>query len=254
MPRKHPSVDSGASGRAEFAATHWSVVLSARNDSPDEAHAALATLCATYWYPLYAYVRRLGFSSDDAHDLTQAFFAQVIEKHALARADPSKGRFRSFLLACMKHFIANERDRAQARRRGGGRRIISIDAEHAERRYLQEPADLLTPERLFERRWALTLLERALERVRRAYAAGGRGEQFDRLKIYLTGEDDAPSYADAARALGSSEDAAKAAVHRLRRRYRKELRQEIAQTVADPGSIDEEIKELLEALSAGFRK
>jgi len=234
-------------GPIDFATTHWSVVLSAGRDSPAAARAALSALCEAYWYPLYAYVRRRGSSSDDAHDLTQAFFAQILEKGSLSAADPAKGKFRAFLLASMKNFLANDRDRVRAAKRGGGRRIFSIDGAAAERRYVAEPADPETPEKLFERRWALALLERTLDRLRAIHAESGRAGELGRLRVYLTGEAGAPPYRETARDLGMTEEAVKAAVHRLRRRYREELRREIAETVTDPREIAEEIRDLFAA-------
>ena len=240
----------GGTRDARFATTRWSAVLAARSDSPKGAEAALASLCESYWYPVYAFVRRRGHSSEDACDLTQSFFVHWIEKRALDRADPARGRFRSFLLTCVKNFLANEHERAAAKKRGGGRRIVSIDAGGAEDRYRLEPAETKTAEDLFARRWALTLLDRALERLRKFGESEGGPRHFDRLSAYLTGDAGAPTYAEVARDLGVTEDAVKSSVHRLRRRYREFLREEIADTVSDPADIDDEVSELFKALEA----
>jgi RNA polymerase sigma-70 factor (ECF subfamily) len=234
---------------ARFATTHWSLVLAARDRAEPGAADALGSLCALYWYPLYAYVRRGGYGADEAHDLTQEFFARLLEKDFLAGVDRGKGKFRSFLLAACKHFLANERDRDRARKRGGGRPILSLDAAGADSRYRAEPADELTPEKLFERRWALALLEGILHRLRLEHAVRGKGEVFDRLRGFLVGERQPGGYTGAAADLGLTEGAIKVAVHRLRQRYRELLREEIGRTVHDPGSIDEEVRALFAALA-----
>ena len=233
---------------SHFATTHWSLVLASRDRAEPGARDALASLCDTYWYPLYAYVRRRGHGADDAHDLTQEFFARLLEKDFLAGVDRAKGKFRSFLLATCNHFLANERDRARARKRGGGRLVLSLDAADAEGRYRAEPADGLTAEKLFERRWALTLLEQALARLRQESAGAGKGQLFEALKGTLTGDGTAEPYARIGRDLGLSEQAVKTAVHRLRRRYQELLRAEVAQTVASPEEVEDELRDLFAAV------
>lgn len=231
-----------------FATTHWSVVLAAAvGAAPDRDH-AMAHLCETYWYPLYAYVRRRGSSTHEAEELTQEFFARVLEKDYLRSAGPEKGRFRSFLLVCLKRFLANEWDRRRAKKRGGGRSMFSIDFGGADERYRQEPSDKLTAERIFERRWALSLLERALTRLADEMAAAGRGHLFEKLKVYLAAGADVPPYAEMAGALGISQGALKVRVHRMREQYRQVLREEIAMTLKDPGDVDDEIRRLFYAL------
>jgi RNA polymerase sigma-70 factor (ECF subfamily) len=234
---------------SQFATTHWSLVLAARDRAEPGADNALAALCSLYWYPLYAYVRRRGHGADDAHDLTQEFFARLLAKDFLAGVDRGKGTFRSFLLAACTHFLANERDSARAKKRGGGRPVLSLDAADAESRYRAEAAGGLTPEQLFERRWALALLGEVMVRLRADYEAKGKGRLFDRLRGFLVGEKGA-GYRGAADELGLSEGAVKVAVHRLRGRYRELLREEIGRTVATPEEIEEEIRGLFAALGS----
>ena len=231
-----------------FATTHWSLVLAAGKGAPADAQEALAALCETYWYPLYAYVRRQGHQPDDAQDLTQAFFARLLEKHYLQSADPERGRFRSFLLTAFKRFLSKERDRERAKRRGGGRKLLPLDFEAGERRYSLEPAHEATAEKIYEQRWALTLLDRVFVRLRDESDRAGKREGFNRLKVYLTGEAGTPSHQEAAARLAMTEGAVKVAVHRLRRRYRELLRDEIAQTLADPREVEDEIRALFAAL------
>jgi RNA polymerase sigma-70 factor (ECF subfamily) len=247
MSTPDPSQNSSGSG-GRFATTRWSLVLAAGDQDSPEGHEALAALCSGYWYPIYAFVRRQGFAADQAQDLTQEFFARLLEKHYLAHVNPEKGKFRSFLLASCKHFLANERDRERALKRGGGQTIPPLDFVRAESRYSLEPADALTPERLFERRWALTLLDQALERLRVEFSASGRDQLFDTLKAFLTGEKAGP-YEQLAGQLDMTTGAIKVAVHRLRNRYRELLREEIARTLGDAGDIDDEIRNLFSALS-----
>jgi RNA polymerase sigma-70 factor (ECF subfamily) len=242
--------DPAPSGSRQFATTRWSLVLAAGKRSSPQSSAALATLCENYWYPLYAYVRRRGHEANEAEDFTQAFFARLLEKNDLAAADPERGRFRSFLLASLKHFLANEWDRARAEKRGGGRAALSIDFGTAEERYRAEPTHDLTPEKIFERRWALVLLENVLARLHDESAQAGKADSFDRLKGFLTGEQSAGTYGQLAAELNMSEGAVKVAVHRLRRRYRELLRAEIEETVADPDEIDQEIRALFSALGS----
>jgi DNA-directed RNA polymerase specialized sigma24 family protein len=234
---------------SHFATTHWSLVLAARDRAEPGARDALASLCGLYWYPLYAYIRRRGHGADDAHDLMQEFFARLLAKDFLAGVDRGKGKFRSFLLAAFNHYLANERDRARAKKRGGGRPVLSLDAADAEGRYRAEPAGGLTPEQLFERRWALALLREVMARLRADYEAKGKGRLFDRLRGFLVGEKGA-GYRGAADDLGLSEGAVKVAAHRLRQRYRDLLREEIGRTVATPEEIEEEIGALFAALGS----
>jgi RNA polymerase sigma-70 factor (ECF subfamily) len=239
-----------APGAGRFATTHWSVVLAAACDRDTLAQEALARLCKTYWYPLYAFVRCQGCSPQDAEDLTQEFFARLLAKHYLRDVDRSKGRFRSFLLAALKHFLANEWARARRLKRGGGQTLVPLDALSAESRYGREPADTLTPEASYERRWALTLLNQVLARLAGEQEAAGKQAQFARLQGCLTGEKGLPPYVELAAGLGVTEGAVKVAVHRLRQRYRELLREEIALTVASPAEIEDEIRRLFRALAS----
>ena len=230
-----------------FATTHWSVVLAASDLDSPQADAALGQLCRTYWYPLYAFVRRSGHREHDAQDLTQGFFADLLRRNFLESVSPARGKFRSFLLASLKNFLADERDRASALKRGGGREIFSID-DDAEERYAAEPATDLTPDKIFERRWATTLLDRALARLRSEYAAAGKTGFYEHLQTLNSAGPGSPTYAEVAAQLGRPENTVKSAVHRLRKRYRELLREEIARTVASPAEIDEEIRSLLAAV------
>jgi RNA polymerase sigma factor (sigma-70 family) len=236
-----------ASGQsdADFTATRWTLVLSAaKGTHTPRAAAAMAELCAVYWYPLYAFIRRRGHDAHEAEDLTQEFFARLLAKHYLADVVPEKGKFRSFLLAAVKHFLANEYDRMHAQKRGAGQRVIALDALQADSRWRLEPADELTPEKLFERGWAEAVLGQVLARLEAEMAADGKASLFHVLKRFLTGGG-AGTYAEVGVELGMSAGAVKVAVHRLRRRYRQLLREEIAHTVADPSEIDDEIRYLL---------
>jgi RNA polymerase sigma-70 factor (ECF subfamily) len=228
-----------------FPTTAWTVVSRARSGVDAEAREALAFLCAAYWLPLYSFARRLGHASEDALDLTQGYFALLIEKDYLADVRLREGRFRAFLLASFRHFLSKERVRARALKRGGGRVLLAIDAQQAEERYADEALAVLDPEALFERRWALTILERALARLRHEFAATGRTIEFEQLEAYLTGSEPRVPYKNAAERLGTTEAAIKKRVHGLRRRYGLQLRDEIAATVADPDEIDAELRHLL---------
>ena len=232
-----------------FATTRWSLVLAAGHQPSARSSEALASLCEMYWYAVYAFIRRQGYRPEDGADLTQAFFLRVLEKNYFHDADPARGRFRAFLCASIRHFLSNERDRARALKRGGAQPPISLDVETAEGRYRLEPRDDLTPEKLFDRHWALTLLERVLARLRQDHVSAGKAELFDHLKGFLTGDSAAVPYADVAKASGMTEGAVKVAVHRLRRHFRDTLVQEIAETVSDPADIDAEIEYLLKAVS-----
>ena len=217
-----------------------------------EAGRALATLCENYWFPLYAFVRRAGFSAEDAQDLTQEFFVGLLAKNYLAVADPQRGKFRSFLLGAVKHFLANERRRQGARKRGGCQAMISLDFHSGEDRYRQiEPADNVTPEHLYDKRWALALLDLVFHRLRGEFLAAGKLPQFEHLKQFLAAGPQEMPYREIAAELAMSEGAVKVAVHRMRRRYRELLKEEIAQTVAGPESLEDELRELLAALGSG---
>jgi RNA polymerase sigma-70 factor (ECF subfamily) len=224
-------------------------VLTAGRSDTTRAHAALANLCQTYWYPLYAYVRRRGHSPEDAQDLTQAFFARLLERNWVGQADQQKGRFRSFLLSAMNHFLADEWDKARAQKRGGGILPVPLQFDTAETRYGHEPADNVTPEQNYERRWALTLLDKVLQRLRSEYEQEGKAELFAALHPCLVGDRTAQPYAELAVTLGVSEGAVKSAVHRLRQRYRQLLHDEIAQTVASPGEVNAELHHLFAVLA-----
>ncbi|MCZ7638590.1 MAG: sigma-70 family RNA polymerase sigma factor [Verrucomicrobia bacterium] len=237
-------------GPAGFRTTHWSVVLAAGRTGSTIAHEALEHLCRDYWYPLYADVRRRGYPPEEAKDLTQGFFASLLRREDLARVGPEKGRFRTFLLTALDHYLANERDRTRAQKRGGGRPALSLDDETAENRYRHEPADPLTPATLFERRWAATVLERVTERLRGEYAAAEKGDLFDELEGFLT-EKKARARAEIAARHGVGINAVDVAIHRLRKRYRALLREEIARTVSRPEEVEEEIRALIHALGQG---
>ena len=223
-------------GRSQFPTTRWTLVVAAGDPHRKEARSSLVSLCENYWYPLYAYLRRRGYPADKAQDLTQEFFIRVLEGQYLDRADPSKGRFRSFLLTSLKFFVADEGDRQRARKRGGGV-VVPLEFSSGEDRYQREPAHDETPERIYERRWALSVLDRVVERLRNEFVQHGRPEHFERLKVFLVGQADAP-YAALASEMKTSEGALKVAIHRLRKRYRELFRQEIADLVADPAQSE----------------
>jgi RNA polymerase sigma-70 factor (ECF subfamily) len=233
-----------------FATTHWSVVLAAGQSGHLQAAAALTDLCQTYWYPLYAYVRARGYEPADAEDLTQGFFLHLLEDRSVARADRRKGRFRSFLLGALNHYLANTEARNRAQKRGGGRPMFSIDAVSAEERYRLEPVDRWSPDRLFERQWALALLDQVLCRLHHVEMQAGRGPAFARLRQYMVVGSGGQSYAEVARDLGMSEEAVKKAVQRLRWRYQQLFRDEIFQTVGDSTEVEAEVR-YLRALMAG---
>jgi RNA polymerase sigma-70 factor (ECF subfamily) len=247
-----PSVNLLEAGR--FATTHWSVVLAAGRHASPDSQMALAALCRTYWYPLYAYVRRQGRNAEDARDLTQEFFATLLEKDYLRAADSQRGRFRSFLLTAFKHFLSKERERANAQKRGGGRQSLSIDFQAGEYQYHQEPAHDITPEKIYERRWAVTLLQEVLQRLQDEFAGAGKQSLFERLKDFLTGEKATTTYRQIADELGTTEGALKVAVHRLRQRYRELLRAEIAQTVTGPEEVEDELRQLFAAVRSQNRR
>ena len=237
-------------GPGSFATTHWSLVVAAGRRSSPAAAAALGDLCQRYWYPLYVYVRRRVADVNEARDLTQEFFARLLEKNTLALADRERGRFRSFLLTALKHFLINEWEKTRAQKRGGGRKALALDFETKEQQIALEPAHTWTPERLYERQWALTLLDQVLGQLRREYHAAGKSKLFEQLKGFLVGDSATSSHAAAAERLGMTEGAVKVAAHRLRKRYRELLRQEVAQTVAGDNEVEEEIRALFRNLMA----
>ncbi len=222
--------------------------MAAGHASAPDSRDALAQLCETYWYPLYAYIRRRVDDAHEAQDLTQAFFTHLLEKQAIGKADRSRGRFRAFLLTALKNFLANEWEKARTAKRGGGRAELSLDFDSGESRYQIEPADKLTPEMLYERRWILTLLDQVLESLRAELVEADKAAQFDQLKGTLTGEATAEQYQQAGEALGISAAAAKQAAYRMRKRYRQMFRAEVARTVADEAEVDNEIGQLLKIL------
>ena len=246
--RREPT--SGAQGAGTFATTHWSVVLLAAQESSPDAASALERLCRTYWYPLYAYARRQGHNPPDGEDLTQQFFAGFLEKKYFGLANPDRGRFRSFLLASFKHFLANEYHRGRTARRGGQCSFVPWDENDPETHYRGEPVCETSPDKLFERTWALTLLEKVMKDLQREYVRAGKGEVFNKLEVFLSGEKSEATYAQIGAALGMGESAVKMAVLRLRRHYGEMLRDEIAHTVAGPASVEDELQHLRDALGA----
>jgi len=243
--RPEPDTCEGA-----FRTTHWSVVLAAREQDGPAAREALADLCATYWYPLYAFVRRQGFAPHEAEDLTQGFFYRFLQGNSLVRVNPAAGKFRSFLLACLKHFLANERDRARSQRRGGGCPAIPLEGGTAETRYSLEPADEVTPEVLFDRHWAFAVLERTLEALRQEYAARDKGVAFEDLEGFLPRGRGSASRVELAAKHGINVNAVDVAIHRLRQRFGALLRQQVAETVSSDEEVDDEIRYLISVLGA----
>lgn len=241
--------ESEAAAPRVFATTHWSVVMAAGQEGSAPAQGALETLCRGYWYPIYVYVRRKGYGPDDAQDLTQEFFSQLIGKELLRLADRNKGKFRNFLLAALDYFLAREWSRAHRQKRGGQFNFVSLDQQGPEERYRLEPADNDSPERKFLRHWALTILKQTLNGLESECEANGKGALFREVKNLLSGEREGPAYAEISQRLGMAEGAVRVAVHRLRQRYGELLRGEIAQTVGGPEEVDEEMRYLLSALS-----
>ncbi len=239
----------GPSAVTDFASTHWSVVVAAGDSHSPQSAAALESLCRTYWFPLYACVRRQGYSPEEAQDLTQAFFARFLEKKYLKHANPDSGRFRTFLLTSLKHFVVSEWRKAERQKRGGGIVPIPWNTEHAEQCYASEPADELTPEKVFEKRWAIALMQRVLARLREQYKGANNGPLFEQLKGLVWGDAIPQPYAEIATELGLTEAAVKASAHRLRQRCREVLREEITQTVARPDDVDDELRHLIELFS-----
>jgi DNA-directed RNA polymerase specialized sigma24 family protein len=246
---QEPAKDDAASSPQWFRTTHWSLVsLISDGDSP-QATAALEKLCGTYWLPVYSYIRRQGYSPHDAQDLAQGFFARLLRLNSFAAVGQSKGKFRTFLLAALNHFLSDERDRARAEKRGGGKALISLDEAHAEELYLQIPAPDLTPEKLYDRHWALTVMEQALGRLRKEYGAAGNAAVFEHLSGFLSREATPGDYDRAAQKLGMTRGAMAVAVHRLRQRYRECVRFELSQTVTSPEDLELEMKHLFQALT-----
>jgi RNA polymerase sigma-70 factor (ECF subfamily) len=246
MPPNEPDAPEN---RERFRTTRWSVIHAAAGPVSGDARQALTTLCDTYWYPVYAFVRRSGQSAEDARDLTQGFFARLLEKRDIGSADSLHGKFRDYLLGAVKHFLANERARERALKRGGGRPLLSTDYQDADRQYSLEPADPETPERLFLRNWALALVHRATERLAEEYGAQGKRVVFERLRPMLAGETKVAKRRAIAASLDMTENALNVAAHRLRRRFRHQLKEEIADTLADPDEIENELRAMLAILT-----
>lgn len=232
----------------QFASTRWSMVVSAGHASSPDSRRALETLCETYWYPLYAYARRQVPDVNEAQDLTQAFFAELLAKNYVGAADPNRGRFRSFLLTSFKHFLSKQWEKARAQKRGGDRTLLSLDFESADSHLQIDPAAGLTAEQLYDQQWAITLLAQILSRLEHEFEAGGKQQQFDQLKGFMVGDHEGTTYAQAAEQLGMSAAAARKAASRMRRRYRELLRDEIAQTVSSPDEVDDEVRKLFAIL------
>lgn len=249
MPPQGSGIEHTPASGGHFSTTHWSVVLAAGDHASPRSAEALERLCRAYWYPLYAYVRRKGHTSQDAEDLTQAFFAHFLEGNYLARASRERGRFRSFLLTSLQNFLGHEWERARAAKRGGGRPLLPWDELAAEGRYQLEPASDLTPDKIFEQRWAATIFQKALAELQRETAQAGNSEQFERLKRFLSAKAQAGDYAEAAAGLGMTPGAVGVAVHRLRQRYGELVREEIAHTVGTPAEVEEEMRYLVELVS-----
>ena len=250
MSASDPSLSRTSSGDGWFKTTHWTVILTAREKDGIAAREALASLCSTYWYPLYAFIRRQGSTPHEAEDLTQEFFFRFLERHSLGNVQPAAGKFRSFLLACLKNFLANERERAQAQRRGGGHAPVPLDSGDAETRYSLEPADTRTPDAVFERRWAFAVLERAMTELRCEIAGGEKRALFEELQGFLPGGQGSVSRAELAAKRSVSVGAIDVAIHRLRQRFGALLREQVAQTVSSKAEVEEEIRHLISVLSA----
>ena len=249
MPPWEANLNLAGAAGSGFHSTHWSVVLLAGQNPSVESEAALEKLCRAYWYPLYAFVRRRGYSHEEAQDLTQEFFSRLSEKNALESVAREKGRFRSYLLASMKHLLANEWNRNQCQKRGGGTALLSLDELRAEERYSQEPVDELTPETMYERRWAETILDAVTLQLRTEFEAAGQGERFEELKVFLLAEQEPVTYAAMATRLGMSEGAVRTAIYRMRQRYGALFRAEIAQTVTGLPELEEEVRHFLAVLA-----
>jgi RNA polymerase sigma-70 factor (ECF subfamily) len=241
-PPAHPAGDI-------FATTHWTVVLAAGRQHSPQAARALEELCRTYWFPLYAYVRRRGYAREDAEDLTQAFFTRLLEKNSFASLNAGKGKFRAFLLASVKHFLANARDKAHTLKRGGGSIPLSLDWQTADTQFQVAATGEPSPDQAFDREWAVALLARVIERLQNECAADGKAKLFEQLKLFLTAGNDEPAQGEVAQALGMEAGAVRVAIHRLRKRYRQLLRDEIAHTLTDQAMVDDEMRALFGAFS-----
>jgi RNA polymerase sigma-70 factor (ECF subfamily) len=245
------ATDEPREQRVGFPTTRWSLVLAAGQGVEQSAQPALAQLCTTYWYPIYAYARRLGHSRHDAEDLVQGFFAHAIEKNLVGRANPERGRFRSFLLTSFKHFVADEHDRASYQKRGGGRKFLPLDFDPSEERYRRERSDVSDPEKLFELSWAMTVLDATLRRLREEFSAAGKDVLFDELKSHLLADSTAETYAELSARLGMSTGALTNVVYRMRRRYREIFREEIQSTVSTEEDFESELQHLFAVLGRG---
>ena len=246
--RGQPPPRGAAVTSDSFATTRWTLVLTAAADGSSQARGAMAELCALYWYPLYAFIRRKGHDADQAQDLTQGFFARILERNIVGTADPQRGRFRSYLLGALQHFLADEHDRSRALKRGGGHTTLSRDIETAEQRYALEPTHDTTPERLFDRKWAATVITLVMADLARQYTAQGNARVFERLKPFLVSDPVDRTQAEAAAEIGMTPAAARVALHRMRQRYGELLRDHIARTVASPAEVDDEIRDLFAAI------
>jgi RNA polymerase sigma-70 factor (ECF subfamily) len=235
---------------AQFAPTSWTDVLAAQRRGSHEAEVALEKLCCTYWYPLYSYLRRKGYDAHKAQDLNQEFFYRLLKENYLGAVDRRRGKFRSFLLAALNHFVSNQRDYERAAKRGGGQALISLDDVDAENRYKMEPASELSPEKIFERNWFLTLFEQALARLREEQAAAGRAELFDQLKLFVVEDAEPGDYNQAASRVNMTPNAVAVTVHRWRERYKRLVHEEVVRTVADPAEIEDELRRFFAVLEA----
>lgn len=245
-PEENPNPVTGYG--AQFAPTSWTDVLAAQRGGSAEASAALEKLCCTYWYPLYAYLRRKGYDAHKAQDLNQEFFYRLLKENYLGAVDRRRGKFRSFLLAALNHFVSNQRDYERAAKRGGGQTLISLDDVDAENRYKLEPASGLSPEKIFERNWFLTLFEQALARLREEQAAAGRAELFDQLKLFVVEDAEPGDYNQAAARVNMTPNAVAVTIHRWRERYKKLVHEEVVRTVADPAEIEDELRRFFAVL------
>jgi RNA polymerase sigma-70 factor (ECF subfamily) len=249
MSEERSNQETQETAARAFHTTHWSVVLAAGEEGSEQAAAALARLCQTYWFPIYAFIRKKGLSPEQAQDFTQEFFAGFLEKNYVAKAARDRGRFRAFLMSSVENFLHNQHDRAQAQKRGGGQALLSLDYQDAEQRYQIEPVEESDPATIFEQQWAATLLETILNRLREEFSAEGRAGLFDELQGHLWGDAGSIPYAELAKKSGLTEGNVKTIAHRLRQRYRALLREEIAHTVAKPGDVDDEIRHLMRIVS-----
>jgi RNA polymerase sigma factor (sigma-70 family) len=249
MPEEESKPEHG--GHHWFATTHWSVVLAAGQTNSPEMEAALEALCKSYWFPIYSYIRRRGHEHQNALDLAQGFFEMLLEKKNLAGIDPHRGRFRSFLLTVLNGYLANQYDRETAQKRGGGKKIISLDDDTIENRYQLEPATNLTPDKIYERHWAVAVMQKALDDLAAEFSSAGKTRLFEALKIYLTTEPSAGDYKIIAQQLNMKEGGIAVSVYRMRQRYRELVRGVVANTVSNPMEIDDEMRHLLELLQAG---